>query len=232
MKFLALIAARGGSKRIPRKNLRHLGGKPLINWSIDLASRIDAEVDIVVSTDDPEIADVACAAGALVPRLRPSHLSDDAASSIDVVLYELEYFESTRHSVDGVILLQPTSPFRRLSTVVDGIRMFQQAAGSAIVGLSPASSHPAWCFKIRDGVLARYNDESDMPSRSQDLPPAFQVSGGLYIISPQQLRAERTFFPRNSIPIVTEDEAEALDIDTEWDWLCAEQALSLGMVSE
>lgn len=230
MRFLALIAARGGSRRVPRKNVRPLGGKPLIQWTIDLAMKIGPSVDVMVSTDDAEIASVATAAGAWVPRLRPAHLSDDTATSLDVALHELDHYQAARQPVDGLILLQPTSPFRQLSTVLEGIRLFEDSGGSPVVGLCPAATHPAWCFAVKDGAIVRYSENSDFPTRSQDLAPAFQISGGLYIIAPNQLREDRTFFPRNAQPLVTEDEIEALDIDTEWDWLCAEKALEAGLV--
>lgn len=231
MRFLALIAARGGSKRVPRKNVRLLGDKPLIQWTIDLALQIGPSVDVMVSTDDEEIAAVAAAAGAWVPQLRPAHLSDDKATSLDVALHELDFYQAARQPVDGLILLQPTSPFRRLSTVLEGIRLFEESDGSPVVGLCPAATHPAWCFSVKDGAIVRYFGDADFPTRSQDLPPAFQISGGLYIITPDQLRTERTFFPGNAMPLVTEDEIEALDIDTEWDWLCAEKALDAGLVT-
>lgn len=231
MRFLALIAARGGSKRVPRKNVRLLGGRPLIQWTIDLALQIGSSADVMVSTDDAEIAAVASAAGAWVPQLRPAHLSDDTATSLDVALHELDFFETARQPVDALILLQPTSPFRRLSTVLEGMRLFEQSGGSPVVGLCPAATHPAWCFNVKDGAIVRYFGDADFPTRSQDLAPAFQISGGLYIITPDQLRTERTFFPGNAMALVTENEIEALDIDTEWDWLCAEKALDAGLVT-
>ena len=227
MKLLALIPARGGSKRVPRKNVRLLGDKPLIAWSIDFARELEQIGAVVVSTDDTEIAAVATAAGAMLDRLRPPHLASDTASSLDVALYELDRYEAAHGPVDGVLLLQPTSPFRRRATVLEGIALFSETR-RAVVGMAAAATHPAWCFSIEDGRIVRFAGGT-MPSRSQDLPPAYQISGGLYIISPEQLRAERTFFPADAAAIVSTDEVEILDIDTEWDWLCAEQAVNSGL---
>lgn len=230
MTFLAFVLARGGSKRLPGKNIRPLGGRPLISWTIELAARIGVSADVLVSTDDRKIADVSAAAGAWVPWLRPEHLASDTASSVDVALHALDYYEAARKPVDGLILLQPTSPFRRLSTVLDGMRKFEANDGTSVIGVSPATTHPALCFKLHDDRLAPYH-EGSVATRSQDLPPAFEVNGVLYIVSPDQLRSERTFFPENVAPLVMDDEIEALDIDTQWDWLCAEKALESGLVT-
>ena len=118
MNLLAIIPARGGSKRLPRKNIRPLGGKPLIEWSIDICSGNKSICDILVSTDDVEIQEIAKNSGALVPWLRPNHLSTDETSSIEVALHALDWYEDKNGSVDGVILLQPTSPFRNKDTIV------------------------------------------------------------------------------------------------------------------
>ena len=112
MKILALITARSGSKRIPDKNIKKLCGRPLINWSIDVAKDVEDICDILVSTDSPIIAEIANKAGALVPWLRPEDMAIDSASSVDVSLHALDWYQSEVGKVDGLILLQPTSPFR------------------------------------------------------------------------------------------------------------------------
>ena len=112
LRLLAIVPARGGSKRLPRKNVLLLGGKPLIAWTIDAARDSGCFVDVLVSTDDAEIADRARAHGALVPWLRPPEFATDTARSIDVVLHALDWYERERGAVAGMMLLQPTSPFR------------------------------------------------------------------------------------------------------------------------
>ena len=125
MKILALILARGGSKRLPGKNIRCLGGKPLIVWSIDVTKHIPEICDILVSTDDPAIAAVSKGAGALVPWLRPPELATDTATSVDAALHALDWYEADKGKVDGLLLLQPTSPFRTKETVMRGIAFFK-----------------------------------------------------------------------------------------------------------
>ena len=126
MKILALITARGGSKRILRKNIRPLGGKPLIVWSINIAKDIAEIVDILVSTDDPKISEVAKNAGAMVPWLRPPELATDTASPVDVCLHALEWYEKENGKIDGLMLLQPTSPFRSRDTILRGNELVRE----------------------------------------------------------------------------------------------------------
>ncbi len=126
MRILAVIPARGGSKRLPRKNIRPLGGIPLIFWSINAAKGISEICDILVSTDDPEIAEVTKNTGALVPWLRPRELATDTAQSVDVCLHALEWYEKEKGKVDGLMLLQPTSPFRTRGSILRGIELFDK----------------------------------------------------------------------------------------------------------
>ena len=153
MRILALITARGGSKRILRKNIRPLGGKPLIVWSINIAKDIGGIVDILVSTDDPKISEVAKNAGAMVPWLRPPELATDTASSVDVCLHALEWYEKENGKIDGLMLLQPTSPFRSRDTVLQGIELFRKQKRRPVIGVSTAKSHPMWCFEIENGFF-------------------------------------------------------------------------------
>ncbi len=226
MRTLALIAARGGSKRIPGKNLRLLGGRPLIVWSIDVATNIPDICGVLVSTDDPAIAEVARQAGALVPWLRPAELADDTASSVDVCLHALDWYEVSVGKVDALLLLQPTSPFRSRETVFRGLELFSSHGGRSVVGVSSAASHPMWCYRIISKKLRPFTDAGH-DLRSQDLPPAYVVNGAFYLISPGELRTRRTFLSDGTVPLVIDQQEESLDIDTEWDWRLAEAMLTL-----
>lgn len=224
MRILALITARGGSKRLPGKNLLPLGGKPMLLWSIEAAQAAGGIADILVSTDDAAIADVARAAGALVPWLRPAALASDTAASIDVALHALDWYEAAHGAVDGLMLLQPTSPFRRSATIRAAVQAFALHGCRPVIGVSPAASHPAWCFRITPEGLAPWGagEGEGLPARSQDLPPAYAVNGAMYLVEPRQLRAARSFFPPGAVPLLMEDPAEALDIDTAYDFRVAE----------
>lgn len=225
MKILALIPARGGSKRLPGKNIRLLGGKPLIVWSIDVAKSIPEICDILVSTDDPGIAAVCREAGALVPWLRPAELATDTASSIDVALHALDWYEAKNGPVDGLLLLQPTSPFRTQATVHRGVELFGAKGRQSVLGVSTTHAHPMWTLKMEGDYLVPFMPEHGLGTRSQDLPAAYVVNGSFYLSSPAQLRAQQSFVGAMTIPLLIESPEEALDIDTEWDWTVADAAL-------
>ncbi len=221
-----MILARGGSKRVPGKNIRMLGGNPLIVWSIDAAKGIPEIAHILVSTDDAAIADVARKAGALVPWLRPAELATDTASSLDASIHALDWYEMRYGRADGVLLLQPTSPFRRRESIARGIELFRASNLRPVVGVSPARSHPLWCFKIDGDRLRPYIDGAGLYTRSQDLPPAYVVNGAFYLIAPQKLRQQRSFFSDDMVPLVMPEAAEGIDIDSEGDWTLAEYFLA------
>lgn len=220
-RLLAIIPARGGSKRLPGKNVRILGDKPLISWSIDVAKNISNITDILVSTDSEQIASIGRSSGALVPWLRPTELSTDSASSVDVVLHALEWYERSYGRVDGVIVLQPTSPFRTVATIRGGIDLFKSYGRKPIVAVSLTQSHPMWTFTISNNYIKPYFNGDGLKMRSQDLPPAYVVNGVLYIIAPEDLRLKKSFFEGDIVPLVIESSIEGIDIDTEFDFMVA-----------
>jgi CMP-N,N'-diacetyllegionaminic acid synthase len=223
MKLLVFIPARGGSKRLPGKNIKQLGGKPLINWSIEPALEVSEICDVLVSTDDQRIADIAIQCGALVPWLRPKELATDHAHVVDAALHALNWYESNRGKVDGLLMLQPTSPFRTVQTIQAGIQCFKACDMSPVVAVSQVShGHPMWCMKIKEDVLEPFIDGHGLHTRSQDLAPAYTVNGCLYLISGKDLMKHRSFFPEATCPLVVSSQQEALDIDTMWDWDFAE----------
>ena len=227
MRILALITARGGSKRIPGKNIRPLGGKPLIVWSINVAKDIVGIVDILVSTDDKNILEVAKNAGALVPWSRPPELATDTALSVDVCLHALDWYEKENGRIDGLMLLQPTSPFRRRKSVLQGIELFSSHHNRPVIGVSKANSHPMWCFKVEKEIMRPFIKSEGLHMQSQDLPPAYVVNGAFYLISPEDLREHRSFYKSDGVPLVMEELNEDLDIDTKLDWMIAESVLQL-----
>ncbi len=222
MRILALVTARAGSKRVPGKNTRRLAGRPLLTWSVVTAQGIPDICDILVSTDDDGVAAIARAAGASAPWLRPVELSGDTVTSVDVALHALDRYEADAGTVDGLLLLQPTSPFRRRETVVRGLAAFKAGDRRPVVGVSPAQSHPLWCFRLEEEHLVPFCSEGGMHLRSQELPPAFIVNGAFYLISPHDLRERKSFYADDMVPLLMEDPREGIDIDTEWDWEMAE----------
>lgn len=218
MRILAVIPARGGSKRLPKKNVRTLGGKPLIHWSIEVARGISEICEVLVSTDDTEIASIAKEAGASVPWLRPGNLSTDTASSVDVALHALNWYESKFTSVDGLLLLQPTSPFRTRKSIKVGIDSYINNNFSSVVAITPAKNPATWVFKNKDNFISPYIDKSNMLSELSDSVSTWWITGSFYLISPSILRANRTFLPFQTIPLIIDSPIESIDIDTEWDF--------------
>ena len=213
MSLLALIPARGGSKGIPRKNIRGFCGKPLLQWTIDVALAATSVDRVVVSTDDPEIADVARACGAEVPFLRPSELANDFAPSIAPALHALDQLPA----VSDLLLMQPTSPLRRIEDVEAVIALSQKAVSDTVVSVTPAGKHPAWMYSLTpDQVLQPLLDIPDSSCR-QRLPPAYVLNGALYLASRSLLERERSFLTPRTLGYVMPPE-RSVDIDTLLDW--------------
>lgn len=223
MKTLAIIPARGGSKRLPGKNIKPFLGLPLIAWSIRFARRVTQFDALAVSTDDEAIAAVCRAEGVDIPDLRPAHLATDTASTLDVVLDLVAREEAAGRRYDTIALLQPTSPVREASRWSEAFARLNDPACSAVIGVTPARTHPYQAFRLdASHHLDPFHDASGLKLRGQDLPPAVQVAGNLYLIRLATLRDEQTFFPPSSFGVLCDKPFEAADIDDEIDWLIAE----------
>lgn len=225
MKLLALVPARGGSKRVPNKNIRELGGKPLIQWTIDVAFCLPEIADVLVSTDSMAIAKIAENAGALVPWLRPTELATDTATSAAVVLHALRWYERINGPVDAVLLLQPTSPFRTVDSISNAIRIFSSQATEnlyPVISVSPAIQHPAWSFYMQNEEMCPVLGWSSVSQRSQDLAPAYVLNGAIYVIPAKDVHQGLPIVRQGFLPFEMSDRGESLDIDTHEDWNYAE----------
>ncbi|MDG2992380.1 acylneuraminate cytidylyltransferase family protein [Candidatus Synechococcus calcipolaris G9] len=178
-----------------------------------------------MSTDDPEIAAIARSAEAMVPWLRPHELASDTASIVDVCLHTLSWYVLAKGSVDGLLLLQPTSPFRSKETIKKGIHLFEKYKYRTILGVSPAKSHPMWCFQIKDDKMEPFIT-GGLKLRSQDLPKAYTINGSFYLITPHNLQKYKSFFNNDPVPLEINSFDESIDIDNSWDWKIAEYILS------
>ena len=215
--LLAIIPARSGSKRLPGKNIRPLGGQPLIAWTIKAALLSGVFRYVLVSTDDPETARISKELGALVPWLRPSELSSDTANSIDVILHAVENLDI---KFEHVVLLQPTSPFRTTNTIKKAVEKYLSSKHPSLVSVSSAKTHPDLCYQLdHNNRIIRYcSDKILLPSRSQDLASVFQVNGALYLSSISYLRKYKTFLGPDAVGFVIESLNECIDIDDVSDW--------------
>jgi CMP-N,N'-diacetyllegionaminic acid synthase len=227
---LALVPARGGSKRLPRKNILPLGGRPLIQWSIEAALESGVCSEVLVSTDDYEIAATSRAVGAMVPWLRPAELATDTAASINVIAHAVACYEQEHGEVEAVLLLQPTSPFRSAESIRGAVQAYAEQSGTArnaVVSVSPASSHPAWTFALQHGNLHPTLGWENFLSRSQDLPPAYSLNGAIYVLPAKDAREALPIVRPGVLPFVMTSYRESLDIDTLDDWKLAEYFVKL-----
>lgn len=221
MDMVAVIPARAGSKRVPGKNTRELGGRPLIAWTIRTALEAGLD-DVFVSTDDEKTAGIARAYGA-VPVARSRELATDKASVVPAVIELLDHFENDGDVIDSVLLLQPTSPFRSVDTIKRAVSLFRESRGDSVVSVSLVKEHPSWCKKIEDGALVPLLSDNDGSMlRSQDLDDVYCLNGLIYLSTSRSLRRQETFYSETTRPLIVRSEREALDIDTEHDWMVAE----------
>lgn len=216
---IAIIPARGGSKRLPRKNVLPLAGKPLIAWSIEAAIASGIANAVVVSSDDDEI--LAVAGGYDVSALkRPAALATDAAATIDVVLDVLAQKASQGDEYSTVILLQPTSPFREGADISAAHAVYLEGAGNSVVSVCEVEHPIQWCGTVTsEGFLAGFDLKSG--KRSQDYPTSYRLNGAIYIASSETLRTQRTFFSDDVIAYKMPRD-RSVDIDSYLDFIVCE----------
>ena len=217
--LLAIIPARGGSKRLSRKNVLPLAGKPLIAWTIEAALRCGAVGRVVVSTEDPEIAAVAESCGAEVPFMRSPGLATDTTTTIDVVLDIL----SKLPQAGRVVLLQPTSPLRTARHIDEAAKLMDVRGAKAVVSVSEAEHPPEWSNPLpEDGSMDRFLRDDLKNKRSQDLPVSYRLNGAIYIADARMLIQERTFLPCRGAYAYRMDRESSIDIDGKVDFILAE----------
>lgn len=228
-RILAVIPARGGSKRLPRKNVLDLDGKPLISWTIEAAKNSKYVDRIVVSTDDQEIIAVSKKFGADVPFKRPDELATDAATSIDVVLHCLDMLDDQGDCYDYVMLLQPTSPLRQTSDIDAALEQLIERNDNAVISVCEVEHSPLWCNTLDENNSMENFFSGDMASqRSQELPIYYRLNGALYIASTQVLKEmdEPSFFLGDKISAYVMAVEDSTDIDHQIDFDLAGLQLS------
>jgi CMP-N-acetylneuraminic acid synthetase len=224
VRTLAIIPARGGSRRLPGKNLKPFLGRPLIQWTVEFALRVQLFSRIVVSTDSDSVAQCAADAGVPVRERRPAELATDAARSVDVAIHELARADAEAESpFDLVALLQPTSPLRNPAHWSASLSRIAAGECAAVVGVSAARPHPAHAFTMSaGGELTPWAAGKLLRQPAQELEPAVAVNGSLYVITAETLRREQTFFPPGVRAALCAEPWEGIDLDTEADWVAAE----------
>ncbi len=230
MQILGIIPARGGSKSIPRKNLKLLGGKPLIAWSIECA--LKSKVNrVLVTTDDPEIAAVAKKYGAEAPFLRPAELAGDIVGMEPVLKHAVEWLkQNENYTPDGVALLQSTCPLRQSKHINEAMDIFfQKIKGGVdcVIGVSEAiaNRNPEWMLKYdaNDKVILGNNEPlARIKTRRQELTPCYHRNDLIYLFKPEVLWSAPNIHGNNPVLYIIDDLLFDLDVNTLADWKLAE----------
>ena len=229
MRPLVIIPARGGSKGIPHKNIKELGGKPLICYAIDAARKFTTDDNICVSTDDEDIIKVVEKYGLSVPFKRPDYLATDNAGTNGVLLHALNFYEEKGCCFDMIVLLQVTSPFRRAEDVIEAAKLYDESI-DMVTSVMPAKCNPYYDgFEDNDKGLLTISKGDGTIERRQDAPRVWQQNGAVYIINPSQLKA-KGLAGMTKIRKYVMDEIHSVDLDTMFDWKVAELMLNEGMV--
>lgn len=218
MKILYVIPARGGSKGIPHKNIKPLNGKPLIYYSIDVARQLTTDEHICVSTDDDEIIEVVENYGLKVPFKRPDYLATDTATTNDVLLHVINFYEKKGCFYDVVVLLQPTSPLRKISQVREAIALYSPDL-DMIVSVKKSHSASVLCKENNDGYLEFSFNKQGLAR--QDIQNFYEYNGAIYIINvPKLLYKGLQGMSKKRKYLM--DDTSSIDIDNPIDWVYAE----------
>lgn len=227
---LALVTARGGSKGIPRKNVVPLAGKPLIAWTIEAALRSRVVDRIVVSTDDPEIAELSWAWGAEVPFLRPEALARDDSPHVDVVVHAVMWLEEQQGYIpDYVLLLQPTSPLRTSDDIDAAVALALEKRADAVISVCLSPVHPYLMRRVNaDGKLKEYESRPPGYLRRQTLPPVYIENGAIYLVKREVFLRDRSWYSGDTYAYIMPEE-RSIDVDTIRDlklaaWMLAERS--------
>ncbi len=222
--FLAIIPARGGSKRLPRKNVLNLKGKSLIAWSIEAASKSKYIDEVMVTTDDKEIAEISKNFGANVPFIRPDYLSNDFSERSEVIKHAIEFYKNElEKKFDYLIYLQPTSPLRDEIDIDKSIEYMFDKNGDAVVSVCEVEHPVHWSGKLpEDKNMSKFLDNSVVQLRSQDLEKYYRLNGAIYICNVQKFLEEGCMFLKEDIFAFEMTQEKSVDIDTKLDFKIAE----------
>lgn len=229
--FLAIIPARGGSKRLPRKNILPLLSKPLIAWTIEAALKSIYIDEIIVTTDDSEIMGIAKKYGAVTPFLRPKILSNDTAGTFDVIKHAVDYYSKVGKTFDYIILLQPTSPMRTANHINEAISIINEKKADAVISVTEMEHSPLWSNILPDsGNMSGFLHDDVLNKRSQDLDVYYRLNGAIYICEIKKMLAEESLFLKNNVFAYKMEKNVSVDVDDKLDFEFCEYLLGLEAV--
>lgn len=220
MSSIAIITARGGSKRIPRKNIKPFLGKPIINYSIEAALKSGVFDVVMVSTDDDEIAEIARAAGAEVPFMRSEATSNDYATTADVLIEVLDEYEKRGVTFDELCCIYPTAPFLTEDAIKEAMTSLRDKNADSVLPVVKFSFPPQRGVVMSGDYLVPKWPENTL-KRSQDLEPMYHDCGQFYCVNVNRFREEKMLIMAKTVPFIQAEE-NVQDIDTMDDWKIAE----------
>jgi CMP-N,N'-diacetyllegionaminic acid synthase len=221
--FLAIIPARGRSKRLPRKNVLDLSGKPLITYSIEAGVKSKYISKVVVSSDDEEILQISQTFGADTIK-RPDYLATDTSSTFDA----LEHTINSLEKYDYIVLLQPTSPLRNEKHIDEAIELLNKRNADAVISVCQTEHSPLWCNTMNENLdMSNFLHDDVLNKRSQDLPIFYRLNGAIYICKTEKLLENKSFFIKENIFAYIMDKIDSVDIDDELDFLIAKEVFNL-----
>jgi CMP-N,N'-diacetyllegionaminic acid synthase len=223
MKPLVVIPARGGSKGLPGKNIKLLGGKPLIQYTIEAAREVFPDNIICVSTDDMEIKCVAEKLGLKVPFIRPDELATDQAGTYEVLLHAISFYENIGYTPDTLVLLQATSPFRTGIHIREGLALFEEKI-EMVVSVREAKANPYYTLYEESAYGFLQKSKYGSFARRQDCPKVWEINGALYIMNAQAMKS-RHINDFSKIVKYVMNEWDSIDIDSHFDFFLAENLL-------
>ncbi|MEG1419368.1 MAG: acylneuraminate cytidylyltransferase family protein [Citrobacter sp.] len=222
---IAIIPARGGSKRLPNKNIKHLYGKPLITWTIEAALASNVFDFVLVTTDCTEIANISRIAGASVPFLRPAELATDTASTNDVISHAVAWVEENIGNVSRVTLLQPTSPLRSASDISHAMALYDAKQASAIISVCPTDHPIQFCNTLSADLRMDGFIKTSDNKRTQELETTYRLNGAIYIFARIYADNIAGIYTKNTFAYIMKRE-NSIDIDQELDFILAEAIIS------
>jgi len=228
-KIFAIITARGGSKGLPRKNVKMLCGKPLIAWTIEQANKSKYVDDVIVSTDDKEIAKIANEYAAEVPFLRPEKVSLDTSKSIDVVLHAIEWLQDNDRQYDLLVMLQPTSPLRLAQDIDGAIELLLRKKAESVVSVCPSEHPMGWTNVLsKNGSMRSFLKKDLVNSIRQELPQSYSLNGAVYVSFCDILKEKLSFIHEGTFAYIM-PRVRSVDIDDEYDFKLAEFIMKEGI---
>lgn len=223
MKILAIITARKNSKRLRSKNKILLNKIKLIEHTFLVAKKSRQFHKILLTTDDKDLIKLSKKYNILAPWIRPESLSGDSTPSYKTVIHAYDWFEKKFDKVDGIFVLQPTSPFRKTKTIKNMIKIFKKKPKHSVVSVAKCDQHPEWMLEIKNNKILPYMSKKNFTKRSQSLKKLYRLNGVGYLLSPSILKKEKTLVPKNSIPYINFSKIESIDIDDKEDYLIAKK---------